>query len=212
MSSVFETLNAIDVSEFTEKKGQFTYLSWANAVDVLLKHYPEATWDVIRNEYGLPYVSAPQGAFVTVWVEVEGIKRTITHPVLDYRNKAVVDPDSFVVNTSIQRALAKCISLHGLGLYIYRGEDLPEAPKAQVGNKPVNETHMQACFEMLKEEIDADEEGRPNVERMKTGMGRLSGDEQIAVLNLFGTDKPDGSGRQYKNVVNDYLTQKAGDE
>jgi len=147
--NVYETLSKVDVSEFIEKKGAFSYLSWANAVDILLKHYPGATWDVIRNEYGLPYVSAPQGAFVTVWVDIEGIRRTCCHPVLDYRNKSVVDPDSFVVNTSIQRALAKAISLHGLGLYIYRGEDFPETPQ-QVNPEPINQERVDGCHEMLK--------------------------------------------------------------
>lgn len=209
MSNVFETLSKIDVGEFTEKKGQFTYLSWADAVNVLLKNYPEATWDVIRNEYGLPYVSAPQGAFVTVWVEIEGIKRTITHPVLDYRNKAVVDPDSFVVNTSIQRALAKCISLHGLGLYIYRGEDLPEPPKATIKAEKINADHVQGCYEAIKEELDADaaQTREADEKRICDGMSRLNNSEQMAVLDLFGADKPEGSSRQYKTITSDILKE-----
>jgi len=128
--NVFETLSEIDVGNFTEKKGQFTYLSWADAVNTLLKHYPEATWRVLTNPDGFPYTPCPAGAFVTVELTVEGVTRTQVHPVLDHRNKPVKEPDSFQINTSIQRALAKAISLHGLGLYIYRGEDLPEAPPA----------------------------------------------------------------------------------
>ena len=34
-------------------------------------------------------------------------------------------PNAFQINTSIQRCLVKAIALHGLGLYIYAGEDLP---------------------------------------------------------------------------------------
>lgn len=126
--SVFETLSEIDVNEFTEKKGQFTYLSWADALNVLLKHYPEATWEVHSDVNGLPYITAPNGCFVTVSVTIEGITRTQIHPILNHVNKTIDMPNAFEINTSIQRALAKCISLHGLGLYIYRGEDLPEQP------------------------------------------------------------------------------------
>jgi hypothetical protein len=128
--NVFETLNEIDVGKFTEKKGKFTYLSWADAVNVLLKHYPEATWEVLTNPDGYPYTPCPAGAFVTVALTIEGITRTQVHPVLDYKNKAIQEPNAFDVNTAIQRCLAKAISLHGLGLYIYRGEDFPEAPPA----------------------------------------------------------------------------------
>ena len=124
----FETLSSIYVGQFTEKKGQFTYLSWADAVNVLLKHYPDAVWRVLTNPDGYPYTPCPAGAFVTVELTVDGITRTQVHPVLDYKNKSVMEPNSFDVNTAIQRCLAKAISLHGLGLYIYRGEDLPEKP------------------------------------------------------------------------------------
>ena len=128
MSNVFETLSEVDVGQFTEKKGQFTYLSWADALNTLLKYYPEATWGVVNDVNGLPYITAPAGCFVTVWVEIEGIRRTQVHPILNHVNKTIEMPNAFEVNTSIQRALAKAISLHGLGLYIYRGEDLPEQP------------------------------------------------------------------------------------
>jgi len=127
--SVFETLSKIDVKEFIEKKGQFSYLSWADAVNVLLKHYPEATWEVVKDVNSYPYTKTPNGCFVEVALTIEGITRSQIHPILDYRNKPVVEPDAFQINTSIQRCLAKAISLQGLGLYIFRGEDLPEAPE-----------------------------------------------------------------------------------
>ena len=126
--SVFETLSEVDVGQFTDKKGQFTYLSWADALNILLKHYPDALWGVVSDSNGFPYTSSPAGCFVTVWVEIEGIRRTQIHPVLNHVNKTIELPNVFEINTSIQRALAKCIALHGLGLYIFRGEDLPEQP------------------------------------------------------------------------------------
>jgi len=125
--NVFETLSKIDVSEYTEKKGQFTYLSWSDAVNELLSNYPDATWKINHNHDGWPYFPCPAGAFVEVELTIEGIARTQVHPVLDYKNKSITEPNSFDVNTAIQRCLAKAISLHGLGLYIYRGEDLPDS-------------------------------------------------------------------------------------
>lgn len=126
--SAFEILSSIDVSGHTEQKGRFTYLSWAWAVSVLLKHFPEATWEI--HEWGLegnrqPYSQSQAGAFVQVTVTVDGISRTQVHPVLDNKNETIYEPNSFQVNTSIMRCLAKAIALHGLGLYIYAGEDLP---------------------------------------------------------------------------------------
>ena len=66
------------------------------------------------------------GAYVQVTVNVDDILRTQIHPVLDNRNQTIKEPNAFEINTSIQRCLAKAIALHGLGLYIFAGEDLPE--------------------------------------------------------------------------------------
>ena len=122
----FEKLNQIDVSEHIEKKGQFNYLAWAWAHEQMSKLHPEAIIKVKVNEHGFPAFYAPNGqAMVWVTVEIENVVRGQPYPVLDYRNKPVDDPDIFTINTSLQRALVKAISLHGLGLYIYAGEDLP---------------------------------------------------------------------------------------
>ena len=122
--SIFKTLNAIDVSSHVEKKGQFTYLSWAWAVAELRKASPTATWEVIKTE-GLPFCKTECGYFVEVAVTVDGITLSQIHPVLDNQNKTIPVPNAFQINTSIQRCLVKAIALHGLGLYIYAGEDLP---------------------------------------------------------------------------------------
>jgi hypothetical protein len=131
-TNYFEQLNSIDVSEHTEKKGNFTYLSWAWAVRELLKVDPTATWEV--HEWGIegnrqPYMQTEAGCFVKVTVWVGGIQKSQVHPVLDNRNQTIEKPNAFQVNTSIQRCLAKAIALHGLGLYIFAGEDLPSIPK-----------------------------------------------------------------------------------
>ena len=131
INNVFETLNKVDVSEHMEKKGQFNYLSWAHAVRELLKVCPTATWEVHLFDRGdgtkQPFMSDDTGCYVQVSVDVDGVIRTQIHPVLDNRNQTIKTPNAFQVNTSIQRCLAKAIALHGLGLYLFAGEDLPEA-------------------------------------------------------------------------------------
>lgn len=124
----FEELSKIDVNKHVEKKGGFSYLSWAYAVAELRKRHPAATWEVVRFN-GLPFLSVEGcGCFVEVAVTIEGVRLSQIHPVLDNRNRPIPIPNSFDINTSLQRALVKAIALHGLGLYIYAGEDLPDVP------------------------------------------------------------------------------------
>ncbi len=124
LSSSFVTLSRVDVSNCIEKKGQFSYLSWAFAVSQLRQVEPTATWEVLRFN-GLPYLQTELGYFVEVSVTVQGITLSQIHPVLDARNKPIAKPTAFEINTSIQRCLVKAIALHGLGLQLYAGEDLP---------------------------------------------------------------------------------------
>ena len=133
----FEVLRKHNVSEYMEKKGQFNYLSWAYAVEELRKLKPNATWRVIKDENGFPYTSTPAGHFVEVEVTVDDISLSQIHPVLDHRNQTIKQPNAFQINTSIQRCLAKAIALHGLGLYIFRGEDLPESEPLNKGQRDI---------------------------------------------------------------------------
>ena len=131
MSNYFLELAKINVSEHVEKKGNFSYLSWTFAVHELRKQHPDATWEVKRFD-DKPFMQTELGYFVEVSVTVNGIELSQIHPVLDNRNKPIEKPTPFHINTSIQRCLVKAIALHGLGLYIYSGEDLPtekEPPK-----------------------------------------------------------------------------------
>jgi hypothetical protein len=138
MDNYFARLNAIDVSEHLEQKGQFTYLSWPYAVQQLRLADPTATWEVRRFD-GLPYLKTETGFFVEVAVTVQGMTLSQIHPVMDAKNRPIPEPTCFDVNSSIQRALVKAIALHGLGLSVYCGEDLPEAHEApaSAGRKPV---------------------------------------------------------------------------
>lgn len=121
----FSELYAINVSEHVEKKGRFSYLSWPYAVAELRKRHPDAVWTVVKTN-GVPYIETSAGVFVEVAVTVNGVTLSQIHPVLNGQNKPIASPTAFDINTSIQRCLVKAIALHGLGLYIYAGEDLPD--------------------------------------------------------------------------------------
>jgi len=127
----FDVLSSVNVEDYVRGKNGFRYLSWANAVNELLKRFPDASWEH-REWDGIPYLQTGAGCFVEVSVIIGSITRKQLHPILDFRNKPVLKPDAFQVNSSIQRALAKAISLHGLGLYIYQGEDLPPSEKEAI--------------------------------------------------------------------------------
>jgi len=146
--STFDTLNKIDVSDHIEQKGRFNYLSWPFAVEALKKNYPTAYWTIheyrvsaageFGKEYTLPYMYDPFSgcAFVKVTVCVEDVELEQVHPVLDNRNQPIETPNAFQVNTAIMRCLVKAIALHGLGLYIYAGEDLPTIETLLTGKVP----------------------------------------------------------------------------
>lgn len=125
----FARLSAINVSDRVERKGGFAYLSWPFAVAELRNADPSAHWEV-RRFNDLPYLATEMGYFVEVAVTVQGVTLSQIHPVLDGRNRPLVNPSPFDINTSIQRCLVKAIALHGLGLYIYAGEDMPPASDA----------------------------------------------------------------------------------
>ena len=114
-----------NVNEHTEKKNGLTYLSWAWAWAEALKADPEATYKIEMFD-GKCFMDINGTAMVFVTVTLFGKPMTCQLPVMDYRNKAIPKPDAFAVNTAIIRCMTKALSLHGLGLYIYAGEDLPE--------------------------------------------------------------------------------------
>jgi len=144
-------LNKVVCTEHIEQKNGLSYLSWAWAWGILKKHFPDASfekhWFTYSDGYSIPYAMDKQGnAFVKVTVTVADAAITEVMPVLNHSNRAVQKPDSFQVNTALQRCLTKAIGLHGLGHYIYAGEDLPDGvTKEEVAedisvDDPVEET------------------------------------------------------------------------
>lgn len=147
---MFEALSALNLNEFVEKRNDLTYLPWSNAFDVLRSVYPSATYKVIRNSNGLPYFADPNtGIIVFTEVTIDGITSECFLPVMDFKNqamklepytyqawnsfkkcneeKSVAAATMFEINKTIWRCLVKNIAIAtGIGLYIFKGEDVPE--------------------------------------------------------------------------------------
>lgn len=126
--SVFAALSTIDCKGKIEKKNGLSYLSWAWAWQILKEKYPSATYSIYENKDGLNYHTDGHTCWVKTGVTVEGVEHIEYLPVMDYRNASipVAKVTSFDVNKAIQRSLTKAVARHGLGLYIYAGEDIPD--------------------------------------------------------------------------------------
>ena len=131
MNTVFNKLNAVNVNENTKQKNGLTYLSWAWAWAEVKKRYPEATFTIYERdtEYGpVNYFTDGKTCWVKTGVTINGLEHIEQLPVMNYANKSIplASITSTDVNKAIQRSLTKAAARHGLGLYIYAGEDLPE--------------------------------------------------------------------------------------
>ena len=169
----FEEALQTDVSGKTEKKGNLTYLSWAWAWAEFKKIYPDATYEV-KKFNGLPYVhDGDTGYIVYTSVTADGITYEMWLPVMDARNKTLMNATMFDINKTIMRCLTKNLAMFGLGLYIYAGEDLPEgaetsqkapqAAKAKPAGKPSDTPAAQQngkseAVERVGKQVDAEVE------------------------------------------------------
>lgn len=142
--TLFQQLYDINVNDKLEKKANLSYLSWAWAWAEVKKIDPNATAEIhefpLLNVEGVkvPYLQTPTGYFVKVSVIIKGQTETEWLPVMDHRNKTIEKPNAFDINKSTKRCLVKAIALHGLGLYVYAGEDLPEADATEPNGKQTN--------------------------------------------------------------------------
>lgn len=176
----------INVNDHTERKNGLTYLSWAWAWAEVLKLDPQATW--FATEYGpegaqVPFMQLPDGScMVRVTVTIKGHSKSSLLPVMNHRNQAIKNPDAFAVNTAIMRCLAKAISMHGLGLYIYAGEDLPEDAEQE---EKVKSTKISPV-----PEIELTEDQAEFVEEVRHSLVQewLIGNELAALEIWYGTE------------------------
>lgn len=161
----FVVLNKVNVNEHTEQKNGLTYLSWAWAWGEVKKVFPDANYTIYENAQGWNYFTDGKTGWVKTGVTVNGIEHIEYLPIMDYRNRSIpVDNiTSFDVNKSIQRSLTKACARHGLGLYIYAGEDLPEdgdkepektpsqkAQETKQANKELFEKNFNTMYEAFK--------------------------------------------------------------
>ena len=182
-----------NVNEHTEKKANLTYLSWAWAWAEALKADPKATYRVeIFNDKCYMDINGTAMVFVTVTMFGKAI--TCQLPVMDYRNKAILNPDAFAVNTAIMRCMTKALALHGLGLYLYSGEDVPEEgdkfekviispTQGAQDNIPIDE--LRYLEEVAIELIAMCEQGDPRAALVKLDEENLDNEQKIALWTLL---------------------------
>lgn len=171
----------LNVQDHVEKKNGLTYLSWAWAWAEALKADPTSTFhvDTFQRADGttIPYMDINGTAMVWVRTTLFSKEMTCMLPVMDHRNKPIQNPDAFQVNTAIMRCLTKCLAMHGLGLYIYAGEDLPEDDGVVPPPKPKAE---------------------PKAEKPPAKMEGEAGRFQITVKT-----KPDATPTDFINIVSE---------
>ena len=192
--SVFETLNAINVNEHTENKNGLTYLSWAWAWQVTKENYPTAIYTIYESAEGMFYHTDGKTAWVKTGVTIEDVEHIEYLPVMDYRKKSISISNitSTDVNKTIQRSLTKAIARHGLGLYVYAGEDLPSkddsktpAPKKVEKKAVKKEDTSEEKFALAKEYIGNHGNKKEAVEMSLKWYGDIFTDKQKNDLNAL---------------------------
>lgn len=181
--SVFETLNCINCNEHTETKKisdtcSLTYLSWAWAWGIAKKNYPNASYTIYESANGVPYFHDGRTCWVKTGVTIEGLEHIEYLPIMDSHNRSVPleRVTSMDMNKAIQRSLTKALARHGLGLYIYAGEDLPDA---------ADDTAREEVAKQIK--TDADNAYKP-----------LSREEYWAVVRAYADGRKTKTGGDYR--------------
>lgn len=188
----FQSLNEINVNDKTEKKGNLTYLSWAWAWGEVKKRYPDTQYKVYENADGFCYFTDGKTAWVKVGVTVNGLEHIEYLPIMNNTNRSIplASITSYDVNKSIQRCLTKAIARHGLGLYIYAGEDLPEdaetpaptdKPKIDISGEKLDKTISKSSGKQTTE--TADLQAVKTEESAKTSVQRQCEDMIKALIN-----------------------------
>ena len=147
MARVWADLSAINVNDHVQKKGNLSYLSWSWAWSTLMAKYPESyyVFQDNRTENGTVMVEC----VLTIHEGEEVATRTMWLPVMDHKNKAIVDPDTRAISDARMRCLVKCLAMFGLGFYIYAGEDIPTAEKEEL-SQPIDGPQFRQLNEMIE--------------------------------------------------------------
>jgi len=164
----WKQLKAVDIKDMIEKKGKFSYISWAMAWSALCDIYPDATMEKHCNEHGFPVFKDENGwCFTKVTVTVNGKSITEMLPVLNNFNKPIKNPDSMDINSSLQRCLAKAIALHGLGVHVYSGEELVDIPDNLGEEDAKPKAIHKSEVKKVEEEVKKVEEKASTVDTLK---------------------------------------------
>jgi hypothetical protein len=171
--SLFTTLNGVNVNGHTEKKNGLTYLSWAWAWGEVKKIVPNAVYTIYEREteYGpVNYFTDGRTCWVKTGVTLDGLEHIEELPVMDYRNQSIMldKVTSMDVNKAIQRSLTKACARHGLGLYIYAGEDLPEEEAEAKRAEDAPQTK-----EEIRKEIEKAKANPLNIDPNKPAPGQI---------------------------------------
>lgn len=190
-ASVWATLSQVDVSDRIEKKQNLSFLSWSWAWGTLMEHYPQAEYS-----FQEPESSTDGSLMVFCTVTIDALSRQMWLPVMDYKNKAIPNPNAFQLNTAKMRCLVKCLAMFGLGHYIYAGEDLPnaEADRQAEADKKAAEQLAESLkplrsgqlhrIQMLIKETDADVESFYKYFKVADIAELTTAQAEIAILKL----------------------------
>lgn len=210
-TNYFKVLNAIDCSGKVEKKNGLSYLSWSFAWTEAKKFDPNANYTIYENADGWNYFTDGRTCWVKTGVTINGIEHIEYLPVMDFRNKSIPleSVTSFDVNKTIQRSLTKAVARHGLGLYIYAGEDLPEetdgiqtpTPKA----KPKKTESVKSEF-VKAEPVPAPEQ--KTTRDILRELCKKNGIDTKTVIQVCGLN-PNSTDEDYLNAIA-YVKQNLG--
>lgn len=193
-------LISLNVNSFTEKKGGLTYLSWASAWENFIKVFPKAKYIIKKNEVGIPAFGTPEtGYMVYTEVIVNDVSHEMWLPVLDFRNKPVMKPNTFDINKAIMRCLTKNLAMFGLGLYIYRGEDLPTDDTNKANKDKTNKANKVENEPMIKQN---------QIARLNILIGETNTDKEKLYKHLGITSCKELSETQADSVIKKLLAKK----
>ena len=206
----FKQLNDINVNDKTEKKNGLTYLSWAWAWGEVKKLFPDATYTIYEcvnpMGYVCNYFSDGRTAWVKTGVTINGIEHIEELPVMDFKNKSIMldQLTSFDVNKAIQRSLTKAVARHGLGLYIYAGEDLPEEEKKEKETNKLSEEQTDRLeLESHCEELGIDLKEPSIANFIRVNLAKSSGREELDEKFNLG---------QYNNILAKLIERKTSNK
>jgi hypothetical protein len=203
MGNYFEELNAVNVNDKTEQKNGLTYLAWAYAWGEVKKRYPEASYVIYENAQGWNYHTDGRTCWVKTGVSIEGIEHIEELPVMNNRNQSIPleNVTSCDVNKAIQRSLTKACARHGLGLYIYAGEDLPENEKEEEENIPIP-AQKTAEERSVASEVRIAESGRKLTVKQHQLASKCPNDRIIMFMNAIPAKSYDElTERQYSDLI-----------